>query len=196
MSDTELVKKCIEGKTWAFGVLYKRFRGHVINMIKHTALLQRVSLSGEDFEDCEQFVWESFLRKDYNMLRRWEARCSLARWIKVCSGNAAINFFKAKRKISLYEIGVDEFFPSLLNKEENISDPNQDIERIDNEKILDKVKYIVENDLNERERLFVQLYWHEGLPNEELVVIMNLSKENLHLMKYRITKKVRNALEQ
>ncbi len=193
ISDRELVVNCIKGKSWALGIFYKRFRGHIINMIRHTAIRQRVSLSREDFEDCEQYVWESFLKKDFSTLKRWEERCSLARWIKVCSGNATINFMRTKRKIESNEICVSEFFPSLLNTEHKSKDS---CPGIDNEKIFDAATIIIENDLNDRERQYALLYWYKELSNDEISILMNISKKNLYLLKHRIIKKIRSILQE
>lgn len=194
LSDRELVSNCIEGKSWALGILYKRFRGLIINMIKNTAIRQRVNLSKEDLEDCEQFIWESFLKKDFSTLRRWEERCSLARWIKICSGNATINFMRVKRKFALNEICVGEFFPSIFNTEKKYKDSSLDID-IDNVKIFDEAINIIENDLNDRERQFASLYWYKELSNEKISILMNISKKNLYLLKHRIVIKIKKILK-
>ncbi len=185
ISDEDLVIQCISGKEYAWEIFYERFFRLVISKVYRIKKTYTYNFTEEDIEECIQQVWVSFLEKDCDKLRRWGKGCKLSNWISVCTGNAVINFFNSIIRKHLPQNELDENISSLP-----IHSTKTPLDSVIEEEKLKKIEEFFEN-LPNRERLFVTLYWEEGLSYIETSKIMGIAKENLYLIRHNIIKKIK-----
>ena len=129
------------------------------------------------------------MEKDCYKLRKWQKRCALATWLKVCGFQSAGSFFRSKTNIFFeesFEASTDK--PELKNKSEIIDELVQ-------QELMEKIKQIIDQKLTERERLIITFCFLDELSYEEILKIMHIPIDNLYLIKYRALKKIRKYLE-
>lgn len=194
ISDENLLSECLQGKQWAWEIFHERFVRLISSIVRGTVAKYQFNLTSEDLQDCEQFIWKSLLEKDFDKLRRWKQKCSLATWLRVCSCHAAINYLTSEQKRISGQTSLDDP-PSLtlLNKDQQNVDP-EDI--VAQQQMLAKIARIIEEHLSARERLFAAYYWYDELTFDEISETMHLSQQYLHLLKHRIIKKMKRFLKE
>lgn len=194
ISDRDLLNECLQGKQQAWETFYERFVRLISSVVRGTAARYLVDLTPEDLMDCEQFIWKSLFEKDFNKLRKWQERCSLATWLKVCSCNAAINYIISVQKRISRQIAFDDpYSMALIAKDHQKADSEKEVTQ---KEFVTKIMHIIEDYLSERERLFAAYYWFDEYSFEEISEIMHLSKPNLHLLKHRTKKKIKRFLKE
>ncbi|MGA1842474.1 MAG: RNA polymerase sigma factor [bacterium] len=197
ISDQDLLNECLEGEQWAWEAFYERFSDLISYAMKKTLQRFGVYLKEEDLEECRQYIWFSFLNKDCYALRKWEKKSSLATWIRVCGSMSTTYFIKSRKK--LYQECPIEDMPSMdrldIDPPYGTHNETEDIpDMLEKKEIIKKAMDIIENKLSDRERLFANLYWFDDSPYEEISKILNMSMENLYLLRHRIVKKIERYL--
>jgi RNA polymerase sigma factor (sigma-70 family) len=194
ISDEDLLNDCLAGNQEAWGNFYERFTRLISSVIKGTASRYGMNLSPEDLKDCEQFIWTSFFEKDFDKLRKWQKKCSLATWLKVCSCNATINYLNSyRRKAWRQTIYDDQCALTFIDKD--CLEINSEKE-VTQQEVLKKIAQIINKNLSDRERLFSNLYWYDELSFNEISKIMHISKHNLYLIRHRIIKKIKRLFNE
>ena len=194
ISDENLLAECIQGSQWAWEIFYERYVRLISSVVRGTVARYQFTLTLEDLQDCEQFIWNSLLEKDCDKLRRWQERCSLATWLRVCSCNATINYLtSAQKRISRQTSLEDPPSLTLHYKDQQKGDPEKDTAQ---QQSLAKIAHIIEEHLSSRERLFAAYFWFDELSFDEISTVMHLSKPNLHLLKHRIIKKIKGFFKE
>jgi len=194
ISDINLLIECTQGKQWAWEIFYERYVRLISSVVKGTVARYQLNLTSEDLQDCEQFIWKSLLEKDYDKLRRWQERCSLATWLRVCSCNATINYLTSVQKRISRQTSLEDPPPLIVHdKNQQKGDLEKDMAQ---RQSLAKVAHIIEEHLSSREKLFASYFWYDELSFDEISEIMHLSNQNLHLLKHRIIKKIKGFIKE
>lgn len=193
ISDKDLLYECLQGKDWAWEIFYERFNRLISSVIRSTAIRYRMELLPEDMSDCEQAIWSSFFEKDYDKLRRFEGRSSLATYLKVCSCNATINYIRSYRSRNFRQTALDDQPASIFADKDYPSKAPEVM--VSHQELLKKIAHIIEGHLSTRERLFATYHWFDDLSFDEIAQIMKISKHNLYLIRHRIIKKIRPFLK-
>ncbi len=193
MTDKELINECIKKMPWAWNILYSRFRLLVCSIIRKTAKKYDIYLLDEDFHDCVQHVWESFLAKDCYILRMWKGTGSLPNYLTVCIANAVTTFLIKQEKTESFEVPYDDLPSNLLNSlEEMQSDLGLNI---DKKKLIEIIEYIISHKLKRHEYEFAKLFWYEELQYQIISEIMDIPAKKLYLLKHRIEKRIRRLVK-
>ncbi len=125
----------------------------------------------------------SIIQYDFKKLRQFRAKRStkLATWLRVIVSSQTIDFLR-KQKVSTSDVNeiqaTNHAGPStsLLNQEQS---------RL--------FSQLLES-LRPRDQLFVELYFYQGLPPEEIAKILRVSKSGVYTQKHRVLKKLRETL--
>lgn len=192
ISDKDLLSECLKGKEWAWELFYERFSRLVSSVAKRAASRYASISMEEEINDCRQFVWASFIEKDFYILKKWGGKCSLATWLRVCGSHAAAGYFRSVTR-HLHVTPVDEIPPMSIPI--NVHSPQDTFDEVSMNELLEKILSIVESKLSKQERLFARLYWFKKLPFDEISRILNISLENTHLLKHRAEKKIKRYMK-
>lgn len=161
MTDEELVRGCVEGKSKFQQVLYTRF----------APVMKGVCIRYSDtIEEAEDILQDGFI-KVYLNLKNFRLDGSLEGWVRRIMVNTALNYYRAKQKSS-YHANIDEIVESV-----------EDI-RIDNyDKLNTKVLLQMIEELPPGYRMVFNMFEIEGYSHkeiaEELNVSVNTSKSQL-----------------
>ncbi|MBN2373876.1 sigma-70 family RNA polymerase sigma factor [bacterium] len=191
ISDKDLLCECMNGKEWAWEIFYERFALLVSSVVKRAVFRYSSILAAEEVDDCRQVVWTSFIEKDFYILRKWEGKCSLATWLRVCGSHAAAGYLRSLTRHP-QETSIDE--APIMSEDTSMHSSGDTFDEISRNEILERIMSIVENKLSRQERLFARLYWFEKLPPDEISRVMNTSLENTHLLRHRAEEKIKRYM--
>ena len=153
ISESDLIKGCIEGNRQMQEELYNRFSG------KMYAVCLRYANNADDAQDLLQ---EGFI-KVYRNLHRFRAEGSFEGWIRRVFVNSAIEHFR-KKSIELSKVS---------DKEENTIE-DSDVPALDQPAERDIVKLI--QDLSPGYRTAFNMYVVEGYSHKEIGDLLGISE--------------------
>jgi RNA polymerase sigma-70 factor (ECF subfamily) len=153
ISESDLIKGCIEGNRQMQEELYNRFSG------KMYAVCLRYANNADDAQDLLQ---EGFI-KVFRNLHRFRAEGSFEGWIRRVFVNSSIEHFR-KKSVELSKVS---------DKEENTIE-DQDISALDQLAERDIVKLI--QDLSPGYRTVFNLYVVEGYSHKEIGELLGISE--------------------
>jgi RNA polymerase sigma-70 factor (ECF subfamily) len=188
MTDQEkkLLGACLNGEKSAWDALVQQYSRLVYHSIKKTLRLYHVEPSSDIVEDLFQDFFLSLIRDDFRKLRqfRGERGTNLATWLRIIASRQTIDFLK-KRATSAN--GAKNATDTLFS---NHPDPSTSLLNQEQSRLLSQSL----ESLRPRDRLFVELYFYQSLPPEEIAKIRRVSTSAIYTQKNRVLKKLREAL--
>jgi RNA polymerase sigma factor (sigma-70 family) len=170
MTDEELVKGCVEGKSKFQEAFYYKF----------AAVMKGVCIRYSDtIEEAEDILQDGFIKVFLN-LKNFRLDGSLEGWVRRIMVNTALNYYRAKQKSS-YHANIDEIV-------EIVEDA-----RIDNyDKLNAKVLLKMIEELPPGYRIVFNMFEIEGYSHKEIADELNIS---VNTSKSQLLK-ARRALQQ
>lgn len=170
MTDEELVKGCVEGKSQFQQALYYKF----------SSVMKGVCIRYSDtIEEAEDILQDGFIKVFLN-LKNFRLDGSLEGWIRRIMVNTALNYYRAKQKSS-YHANIDEIV-------ETVEDT-----RIDNyDKLNTHVLLKMIEELPPGYRIVFNMFEIEGYSHKEIADVLNVS---VNTSKSQLLK-ARRALQQ
>lgn len=153
MTDEELVRGCVEGKSKFQQALYTKF----------APVMKGVCIRYSDtVEEAEDILQDGFI-KVYLNLKNFRLDGSLEGWVRRIMVNTALNYYRAKQKSS-YHANIDEIVESV-----------EDV-RIDNyDKLNTKVLLQMIEELPPGYRMVFNMFEIEGYSHKEIADELNVS---------------------
>ena len=84
-SDRQLLVRCIEGQPFAWHSFVDRFIGLTMQVIDQTAKMRSIEISPKNREDMAAEVYTEIMRDDFELLRQFDSKCSLATYLTIVS---------------------------------------------------------------------------------------------------------------
>lgn len=187
-----LLSRCFAGDREASEALVRQYSNLVYHAVQRTLLVKGVPFSRLDLEDLHNTVFLALFEDRCRKLKQFEGRngCSLASWIKLVAVRIVLDQLRRKGVDSLgcreLRVPLEEVY-GLVGEEPG---PCALLERKERERLLQKVV----RQLLPRDRLFVRLHCHYGLPLEEVATVMNVTVNNAYTIKHRLVQKLRSHL--
>lgn len=186
MTDQEkdLLEGCLRREKVAWDAFVFRYSSLVYHTIRKTFGLYHVEVSPDLVEDLFQEFFLALLRDDLKKLRQFRGNrgCSLASWLRVVAARQTID---SLRKHKLSELELAEALSA------DSSDPAISVRQEQADESLAKAL----ETLSPRDRLFVDLYYRQALPPEEVGAILETSVNAVYTQKSRILVKLREAIK-
>lgn len=153
MTDEELVRGCVEGKSKFQQALYTKF----------APVMKGVCIRYSDtIEEAEDILQDGFI-KVYLNLKNFRLDGSLEGWVRRIMVNTALNYYRAKQKSS-YHANIDEIVEIV-----------EDV-RIDNyDKLNTKVLLQMIEELPPGYRMVFNMFEIEGYSHKEIADELNVS---------------------
>ena len=158
-------------------------RSSIIHTVRKTLTLHHALPQDDLVEDLHQDFFLRLCENDFRKLRQFKGDrgCSLASWLKVIASRLTIDFLRRQ----------DSIPASLVDEPLACADPSADfINREEERLVADAIET-----LSPRDRLFVELCFHRGLPLNDIAGIFNVSIGAVYTQKSRILAKLREYLE-
>jgi len=178
-----LLSGCVNGDKAAWDAFVLQYSSLVYHTIKRTLSLYHAEARQELIEDLFQEFFLSILRDSFAKLRqfRGDRGCSLGSWLRVVAARLTIDFLRKQRPPTV------EIPDSLASTQ---PDPPRSL--IDTER-AEQLPRTLEG-LPPRDRLFLELYYRNGLPAEEIAGVLLVSVSAVYAQKSRILAKLREIL--
>jgi len=181
-----LLKRCLEDDKRAWDTFVERYNRVIYGAIVQTLTKYSFSEKNQVIEDLFQTVFLSLIEFNFKKLRQFQGKCKLSSWLHIISARIAIDFLrKKKEQFSLNgETDQEKSFKEGLTNGKPLPDD------LLNQKDEQKLYEIIKNQLNARDRLFVELFYVKELSPAEVSKIMNITPNNV----YQIKNRVRNTM--
>ncbi len=179
-----LIGGCVAGEKAAWDAFVLQYSGLVYHTIKKTFSLYHSEPRPDSVEDLFQEFFLSLLRDDFKKLRqfRGDRGCSLASWLRVVAARLTTDFLR-KREPSKVE------FTATLPYDQ--PDPSNSLIDQEQERSLSQILQA----LPSRDRLFIDLYFRQSLPPEEIASILRVSVSAVYTRKSRVLDKLGELLK-
>jgi len=178
-----LLAGCLNGEKRAWDAFVLQYSSLVYHTIRKTLSLYHVEARQELIEDLFQEFFLRIVQDDFRKLRqfRGERGCSLASWLRLVATRLTIDFLRQQRPPT---VEVPDSLPSAQ------PDPSDSL--MDNEQ-ASRLSQALEG-LPPRDRLFLEFYYHKGVPPEEIAAILKVSVSAVYTQKSRLLAKLREIL--
>ncbi|MBU6280640.1 sigma-70 family RNA polymerase sigma factor [bacterium] len=186
----ELLQGCIRGDAGARRRLVDEYSGIVSYGV--SVIFQQFGRPSrkEEIEDMSQEVFLALFDQDARKLRQYQGRngCSLASWIRVVANRLTIDRLRKEgRTISLDDPGNAEATKIRETRPDGTPGPEPQVEEAMR---AARVREMIE-DLPSKDRLFVQLFYFQGLPIEEVAQNLSITTNAAYVRKMRLHEKLR-----
>lgn len=167
-----LLAGCLRGEKAAWDAFVLQYADLVYHTIKKTFTLYHVEARQELIEDLFQEFFLSILREDLKKLRqfRGDRGCNLASWLRLIAVRLTIDFLRSHR---LPTVEVPDSLPSAQ------PDPPGSLMGDEQAEQLSRALEV----LPPRDRLFLELYYHKGLPPEEIAAPRPLWRASIRILR-------------
>lgn len=157
--DRNILKRCLAEEPGAWRDFVDRFLGLFIHVITHSAQSRSVRISQSDLDDLCSEIFLSLLSNDYEVLRRFRGKSSLATYLAVISRRIAVRELDRRRKAeALGHVNVQN--DSLKSARADATDFNRMEDR-------DEVRNLL-RELPDRDAEVVRQYHLEGKSYREI----------------------------
>lgn len=96
--DRNILKRCLAEEPGAWRDFVDRFLGLFIHVISHSAQARSVRISQSDLDDLCSEIFLALLTNDYEILRRFRGKSSLATYLAVIARRIAVRELDRRRK--------------------------------------------------------------------------------------------------
>jgi len=179
-TDKELLRVVLRSDARGWAELVRRFRPLIYRCITKVTLKYAPSLSSADLDEIYADVMMQLVRDEMHKLRIYNpARgTKLGSWIGMLSVNAAYDFLR----------GVGR--RPMLDKVDGVLDPHEECDRTPLDQLIEKERWSHLNGLlaefTDKDRTFVELYYHRGMEADEIAEEMQISLKTVYSKKHKI----------
>jgi RNA polymerase sigma-70 factor (ECF subfamily) len=186
----ELLRACIRGDVAARRRLVEEYSGIVSYGV--TVIFQQFGRPSrrEEIEDLCQDVFLALFDQDARKLRQYQGRngCSLASWIRVVANRLTIDRLRREgRTVSLDDPNNVE--TSRVREAHPDAKPGPE-PQVEEAQRAAKVREMI-GQLPTKDQLFVQLFYFQGLPIEEVAQTIGITTNAAYVRKMRLHEKLR-----
>jgi RNA polymerase sigma factor (sigma-70 family) len=181
--DRTLIAGCVKGDKAAWDSFVQQYSNLVYHTIRKTLTLHHVDSREDAIEDLYQEFFISVLQNNCRKLAqfRGDDGCTLASYLRVVASRLTVDHL---RKQPMPTAEVTEGFAS--------DEPDAPGSLIDFEE--EKALAVAVESLSAKERLLVDLHFHQGLPAEDVASILKISAGAFYTQKSRLVAKLRETL--
>ncbi|MDG2307972.1 MAG: sigma-70 family RNA polymerase sigma factor [Candidatus Binatia bacterium] len=192
-STAELLAGCIGGDADARTTLVEKYSGIVSYGV--TVIFQQFGrpYRKEEIEDLSQDVFLALFDKDSRKLRQYQGRngCSLASWLRVVANRFTIDRLRREgRTISLDDPESGESWRVREARPDSRPGPEPQVEAAER---AAKVRELV-TQLPPKDQMFVQLFYFQGLPIDEVATTIGITTNAAYVRKMRLHQKLRKLV--
>jgi RNA polymerase sigma-70 factor (ECF subfamily) len=179
-TDRELLKWVLRSDARGWAELVRRYRPLIYRCITKVTLKYAAGLGTADLDEIYADVMMQLVRDDMHKLRIYNpARgTKLGSWIGMLSVNAAYDYLRCAGR------------RPLLDKVDGALDPHQECDRTPLDQLIEKERWTHLNGLlaefTDKDRTFVELYYHKGLEADEIAAEMQISLKTVYSKKHKI----------
>jgi RNA polymerase sigma-70 factor, ECF subfamily len=188
-TDRDLLRHVLRNEQRGWNELVRRYRSLIFRCITKVTLKYAPTLSSADLDEIYADVMMQLVRDDMHKLRIYNpARgTKLGSWIGMISVNAAYDFLRSAGR------------RPLLDKVDGAVDPHEECDRTPLDMLIEKERWTHLNEMlsefTDKDRTFVELYYHKGMEADEIAAEMQISLKTVYSKKHKIRAHLVRCLE-
>ncbi len=189
-SDHELLSNVLNGADRSWSELVRRYRALMYRCITKVTVKYAPHLSWADLDEIFAEVLISLLRDDMRKLRMYDPNrgTKVGSWIGMISINAAYDFLRSAGR------------RPILDRIDGTPDPHQDCDRTPLDTLIEKERWgqlnTILTDFSDKDRMFMALYYAEGMDAESVAEQMSISLKTVYSKKHKIRAHLRRCLSE
>ena len=189
--DRHLLSRCLDGDREASELFVRRFSGLIYHSVRHTLATKGMPFSSEDLEDLHNTIFLHLFENRCRKLSQYQGKngASLASWLKVVSVRTVLNHIRGSAHRALWQ-DRQISFENLSDQDREALGPLASMEKAEQRRLLQSAIQL----LSPRDRLFMRLFFEEGLSIEEVAEFLGISLENVYTVKHRTVQRLRSHL--
>jgi RNA polymerase sigma-70 factor (ECF subfamily) len=185
LTDQQLIDGCVSGDQASWAIFVKHFNKLIYHSIYKTLRVNAKPTDPDDINDLFQDLFASICADNCKKLRMFDPckGVSLASWLRMIAVRMTIDHLRKQR--------------SSTSLEDLLTEPSRDggqEMRIDDES-LQCLRGVLE-ELSDKDKLLIELFYFKELPPEEIARILNISVGAIYTRKNRIIEKIREIARQ
>ena len=190
--DKRLLSQCLTGDRDAWEKFVTRFSGLVYYSVRNALSTRGDSFDREDLEDLHNTVFLRLFENNCRKLRQYQGKngCSPASWLRVVTVRMVLNHVRDRAVHKALRQNGPEPFENLSDQDREALGPLALMEQAERQQALQKAM----NLLSARDRLFMKLYYDDGLVLEEVAATLSISIQNAYTVKHRTIQRLRSHL--
>lgn len=178
LSDEALARGCERGDAACWEEFTRRYSDFIGRVARRAAQRQGIALGEADVDEMVTGVLESLVEEDYRRLKRYDARFSLAAWVRTIARAHALDALRARRRRSHAESSAP---PSGVAAEAGETGLR---ERID----------ALLGTLEVRERTILRLYFFGDRAGPEIARLLRIPENTVFSLLRRTLEKLRRGM--
>jgi RNA polymerase sigma-70 factor (ECF subfamily) len=175
LEDVQIVRRVLQGKREAFGLIVERYQKPIFNFIYRFY---------GNYDLAQELTQETFLRC-YQFLKSYDPERKFSTWLYTVAKNLCIDELKKQR--AAHEIPLDDVLPAVDAKDaEGAADDNQQsrcIRREEDFKLLEALQ-----ELPSAARTVLLLHYFQGLSYQEIGETLGLPVSTVKIRIFRAKK--------
>ncbi|MFO7985903.1 MAG: sigma-70 family RNA polymerase sigma factor [Desulfatiglandaceae bacterium] len=190
--DRRLLTKCLEGDREASALFVTRFSGLIYHSVRYTLAVRGIPFTRQDLEDFHNTIFLRLFEGDCRKLRQYQGKngCSPASWLRVVAVRIVLNHIRDSGLKSTLRQDTPAHFLNLTTSDKEALEPLTLMEQAEQRQFLrDATKR-----LSPRDRLFMKLYFEDGLGIQEVADALGISIQNAYTVKHRAIQRLRSHL--
>jgi RNA polymerase sigma-70 factor, ECF subfamily len=185
--DRDLLKRCLQHEPGAWNDFVDRYLGLVYHVIHHTAHLRSVPLRPEDVEDLAAEILLGVVAKDYQVLREFRGKSSLATYLTVVARRICVHHLARRTAAREVQPKNDQQLHNVEAEPEEAPRAGVGLET------LEEVARLLKK-LPARERQVVRMHYLEGRSYEEIATELSMPINSIGPILSRARKKLREGV--
>jgi len=147
--------------------------------------------TAEQLEDLEADLSLNLVAQNFRRLAKYSGRCSLRQWLKVVAGNFAVDHLRRQRPV----ISLDLEGPGHSAADSLVDESPGPDELIERRELQESIENLLAQ-LNDEDRLFVELFYARGHSYESVAELMGTTLGAVYARRNRIRKRLTSLAEQ
>ena len=190
-TDKQLLSGCLSGRCRDQELFIRRFSNLVYATIQSVSRTNSSFVNTDEFDDLHNTVFMLLFDKSCRKLRQYKGKngCSLASWVRVVTVRCVLDHLRRTKDAMAKPDRLVSFeaFQELPNSGPTIW---QLVEQKEQMKILETAMH----DLPDRDQLFLRYHLFEGRSLDGIAGLLNISSANIHSVKHRAVKRLKEAV--
>jgi RNA polymerase sigma factor (sigma-70 family) len=186
-SEKKLLERCLNQDKKAWDNFVDQYGSLISHAIVQTLKSYSFPQPNQLIPDLFHTVFLAMIENDYKKLRQFQWKCSLSSWIHLIAVTVTVDYLRKHSKHLSTNGGTDP--DESLDGE--IPDggplPDRIMELKEEKRLFRQIK----EELNAKERLFVDLCYNRELPPARISKVLKITENNVYQLKNRIREKMK-----